>query len=99
MRLLADKADDLLFRFGADPKIKRKTQVFSLDITAICAQAITHAFRLKKHSDFQIPYLLLLKFFLQIQKDVLGTYLLPPCFIDRTNAVERKIMSDGKASS
>jgi hypothetical protein len=37
MRLLADKADDLLFRFGEDPKIKRKTQVFGLDITDICA--------------------------------------------------------------
>ena len=33
----ADKADDLRFRFGEDPKIKRKTQVFGLDITDICA--------------------------------------------------------------
>jgi hypothetical protein len=37
MRLLADKANDLLLRFGGNPNIKRKTQVFSLDITDICA--------------------------------------------------------------
>jgi hypothetical protein len=37
MRLLADKANDLLFRLGADPNIKRNTPAFSLDITDICA--------------------------------------------------------------